>query len=102
MAEDPAFTGAVHDRLTWPLAAGPATSPDGGSGAFASATSEAAVAASRIPAPHSVGSHVLPTGNGVALAWRKACTCAGESVGSTDSMSDTTPTTCGVAMLVPL
>ena len=44
---------------------------------------------------------VLPAGNGVAVDCSIVVTCAGVSDGLTDSISETTPTTCGVAMLVP-
>ncbi len=57
--------------------------------------------ASRMPAPHSDVVQVLPAGNGVAVDCSSASNCAGVSAGFTDSMSEATPTTCGVAMLVP-
>ena len=37
-----------------------------------------------------------------ALDFSLAVTCAGAGAGSADSISDTPPATCGVAMLVPL
>ena len=54
-----------------------------------------------MPAPHVDVVHVLPAGNGVAVACSIEVTWAGVSVGFADSISETTPTTCGVAMLVP-
>ena len=59
-----------------------------------------------IPAPHVLvasGSHA-PPGNGVNIPEDLifASTCAGVSEGFCDSISATTPETCGVAMLVPL
>ena len=61
----------------------------------------AAAAALAMPAPHSDVVHVLPAGKGVAVACSIVVTCAGVSDGFTDSISETMPTTCGVAMLVP-
>ena len=54
-----------------------------------------------MPAPHVDVVQELPAGNGVAVACSIDTTCAGVSDGFTDSISETTPTTCGVAMLVP-
>ncbi len=60
-----------------------------------------AVAALTMPAPQSDVVQVLPAGNGVAVDCNIVVTWAGVSDGLTDSISETTPTTCGVAMLVP-
>ena len=72
-----------------------------------------AAAALRIPAPHNavVQLHAMlagglvqagpGVGNTRAVVWIFDSTCAGVSAGFTDSISDTTPLTCGVAMLVP-
>ena len=62
-----------------------------------------AAAASTMPAPHVaiVQSEPVPVGNARALDFNLVSTCAGVSAGSADSISETTPATCGVAMLVP-
>ena len=70
-------------------------------------TACSSAAALMMPAPHvldgDAASHT-PPGNAVALAGltSRASTCAGVRVGDRESMSATTPATCGVAMLVPL
>jgi hypothetical protein len=60
-----------------------------------------AAAASSIPLPQSAVVQVLPEGNGLALLCRICNTWEGVSSGLSENMSETTPVTCGVAMLVP-
>ncbi len=60
-----------------------------------------AAAALSMPAPHSAVVQVLPAGNFVAVLCNICSTWAGVRLGFTDNISETTPTTCGVAMLVP-
>jgi hypothetical protein len=70
-------------------------------------TAWSSAAALMSPTPHVlegvVASHA-PPGNAVALAGltSRSSTCAAVRVGDRESMSATTPATCGVAMLVPL
>ena len=56
-----------------------------------------------MPAPHSACEQSLPVPAGKvrAVACNVASTCAGVRAGFTDNISETTPATCGVAMLVP-
>ena len=44
---------------------------------------------------------VLPDGNGLAVLCRICSTWAGVRFGLSENISETTPVTCGVAMLVP-
>jgi hypothetical protein len=72
-----------------------------------------AAAALRMPAPHSavvqlqatfpgVAAHAGPgVGNTRAVVWIFDSTCAGVSDALAENMSETTPVTCGAAMLVP-
>lgn len=72
-------------------------------GAVGGIAAASAAAASTIPAPHSaaVQSAPVPVWKVRALDVSAVSTCAGVMLGLRDSISDTTPTTCGVAMLVP-
>ena len=56
-----------------------------------------------MPAPQTPvrQSFPVPTGNGLAELCNLARTCAGVIPGVADSISDTTPETCGADMLVP-
>ena len=70
-------------------------------------TAWSSAAALMMPAPHVLDGEAAshkPPGNAVAWAGliSRASTCAGVRVGDRESMSATTPATCGVAMLVPL
>src|SRR5581483_11146986 len=73
-------------------------------GVGVSQTDATAAAASTMPAPQvAVVQSVQPVkvGNGRALACSLARISAGVSAGLSDNMSETTPVTCGAAMLVP-
>ena len=69
---------------------------------IAFATASTAPAALTIPLPQVDVEQVLPPGNGVAVLCKKLKTSSGVRVGSIENISETTPATCGVAMLVPL
>ena len=77
-------------------------------------TAAIAASASMMPAPQYLGksarsttamldvqSRPVPVGNARAVDVIAARICAGVFVGATESISDTMPATCGVAMLVP-
>ncbi len=75
-------------------------------------TAAIAASASMMPAPQylmdvvtearfDVQSRPVPVGNARAVEVIAARICAGVLVGATESISDTMPATCGVAMLVP-
>ena len=64
-------------------------------------TSLTAVAASSMPLPHRLVLQLLPPGNGLAVFCKMISTCAGVRAGLSENISETTPVTCGVAMLVP-
>lgn len=91
---DVPITGAMLAGDVFPKAPGGVGPPP----PFASATAAAALA---IPEPHVAVLQLLPAGKGVAVERSMVVTWAGVSEGLTESISETIPTTCGVAMLVP-
>ena len=68
---------------------------------MAGGTALTAAAASSMPLPHKEVLQVLPAGNGRTVACRICSTWAGVRFGLSENISETTPVTCGVAMLVP-
>ena len=69
-----------------------------GSAASAAAT---AAPASSMPLPQMEVLQLLPPGKARAELCRICSTCAGVRPGLTESINETTPVTCGAAMLVP-
>ncbi len=68
---------------------------------MAGGTAFTAAAASSMPLPHRDVLQVLPLGNALAVFCRICSTWAGVRSGLSENISETTPVTCGVAMLVP-
>jgi hypothetical protein len=79
----------------------PAGPPVGKNPVMAGGTALTAAAASSMPLPHKEVVQVLPDGNGLTVACRICSTWAGVKFGLSENISETTPVTCGVAMLVP-
>jgi hypothetical protein len=65
-------------------------------------TALTAESALTIPAPQREVVQSPPLKNGLAVLWRIWSTCDGVRFGLSDNINETTPLTCGAAMLVPL